>query len=141
MTGAHHRLNDAFHGLDDELSAGVPLPSVDAVIGRAGALNRASTAAAIAVLAVGALGGVTAVAHADGALSRKQKELIAIAASILKGCERCISYHVRSATAAGATSDEMVEAGFVAVIMDGGPALAHMGSLLDAIEAHREESP
>ena len=28
----------------------------------------------------------------------------------------------------------------VAVIMDGGPALAHMGSLLDAIEAHQEES-
>ena len=83
----------------------------------------------------------TAAAHADGALSRKQKELIAIAASILKGCERCISYHVRSATAAGATPDEMVEAGFVAVIMDGGPALAHMGSLLDAIEAHQAESP
>ena len=83
----------------------------------------------------------TAAAHADGALSRKQKELIAIAASILKGCERCISYHVRAATTAGATSDEMVEAGFVAVMMDGGPALAHMGSLLGAIEAHKEESP
>ena len=78
----------------------------------------------------------TAVAHADGALSRKHKELIAIAASILKGCERCISYHVKSATAAGATPDEMIEAGFVAVIMDGGPALAHMGLLLDAIDAH-----
>ena len=81
----------------------------------------------------------TAAAHADGALSRKQKELIAIAASILKGCERCISYHVRSAIAAGATPDEMIEAGFVAVIMDGGPALAHLGVLLDAIEAHRTE--
>ena len=64
MTGAHNRLSDAFHRLDDELSSGVPLPSVDAVIGRAGTLNRASTAAAVAVLSVGALGGVTAVAHA-----------------------------------------------------------------------------
>ena len=62
-----------------------------------------------------------------------------IAASILKGCERCISYHVRSAIAAGATPDEMIEAGFVAVIMDGGPSLAHLGVLLDAIEAHRTE--
>ena len=31
MTGAHNRLSDAFHRLDDELSSGVPLPSVDAV--------------------------------------------------------------------------------------------------------------
>jgi len=82
----------------------------------------------------------TAAAHADGALSRKEKELIAIAVSIVKGCERCISYHVRSATANGATREEMIEAGFVAMIMDGGPALAHMGVLLDAIDAHRGEA-
>ena len=82
----------------------------------------------------------TAAAHADGALSRKEKELIAIAAAILKGCERCISYHVQSATEAGAKPEEMIEAGWVAVIMDGGPALAHMGLLLDAIDAHGGES-
>jgi len=82
----------------------------------------------------------TAAAHADGALSRKQKELIAICASILKGCDRCISYHVRSAIEAGATPEEMLEAAFVAVIMDGGPALAQVGVLLAAIEAHRGES-
>ena len=46
MTGADNRLSDAFHRLDDELAGGVPLPSVDSVIGRAGTLNRASTAAA-----------------------------------------------------------------------------------------------
>jgi AhpD family alkylhydroperoxidase len=83
----------------------------------------------------------TASAHADGALSRKQKELIAIAASIVKGCERCISYHVRGAVAAGATDDEILEAALVAAIMDGGPAVAHLGPVLAAIEAHREEAP
>jgi len=81
----------------------------------------------------------TAAAHADGTVSRKHKELIAIAISLVKGCERCISYHVRSAIAAGATDDEMKEAAFVAVIMDGGPALARMGAVLAAIEAHRKE--
>jgi AhpD family alkylhydroperoxidase len=79
----------------------------------------------------------TAIAHADGALSRRQKELIAIAASLIKGCERCISYHVKAALANGASSAEIVEAAFVAVIMDGGPALAHIGLVLDAIEAHK----
>jgi AhpD family alkylhydroperoxidase len=83
----------------------------------------------------------TAAAHADGALSRKHKELIAIAISLVKGCERCVSYHVRSAIDADATDDEIKEAALVAVIMDGGPALAHMGAVLDAIEAHREGTP
>ena len=81
----------------------------------------------------------TASAHADGALSRKQKELTAIAISLVKGCERCISYHVRSAIAAGATDEEIMEVVFVAMIMDGGPSLAHAGAVLAAIEAHREE--
>lgn len=79
----------------------------------------------------------TAAAHDDGSLSRKSKELIAIAIALVKGCERCISYHVRSAITAGATDDEIKEASFVAVIMDGGPALAHMGAVLASIEAHR----
>jgi len=82
----------------------------------------------------------TKAAHADGSVSRRHKELIAIAISLVKGCERCISYHVRSAIAAGATDDEIKETAFVAVIMDGGPALAHMGAVLDAIEAHRKET-
>lgn len=81
----------------------------------------------------------TAAAHADGTVSRKHKELIAVAISLVKGCERCISYHVRSAIAAGASDDEIKEAAFVAIIMDGGPALAHMGAVLGAIDAHREE--
>jgi len=82
----------------------------------------------------------TAAAHADGALTRKHKELIAVATSIVKGCEGCISYHVKAALAHGASSAEIVEAAFVAVIMDGGPALAHMGLVLDAIEAHKGDS-
>ncbi len=82
----------------------------------------------------------TAAAHADGALSRRQKELIAIAASLIKGCERCISYHVKAALTHGASPAEIVEASFVAVIMDGGPALAHIGLVLDAIEAHKGDT-
>lgn len=81
----------------------------------------------------------TSLAHADGALSRKEKELAAVAISLVKGCERCISYHVRSAISAGASDAEIMEIVFVAVIMDGGPSLAHAGAVLAAIEAHREE--
>ena len=58
------RVTDEFLRLDDELSVAVALPSVDSVIRRAGTLNRTSTAAAAAVLTVGGLGGITAVAQA-----------------------------------------------------------------------------
>lgn len=82
--------------------------------------------------------GFTAVAHQDGALPRKEKELIAVSISLSKRCERCIGYHVKSALSFGATREEIIEAAFVAVIMDGGPALAYVGVVLEAIEAFEE---
>jgi len=81
--------------------------------------------------------GFTAVAHQEGALTRKEKELIAVSISLSSRCERCIAYHVRSALSFGATRDEILEAAFVAVIMAGGPALAHIGIVEEAIEAFR----
>ncbi|MBO4241473.1 hypothetical protein GSF26_27500, partial [Pseudonocardia alni] len=53
-----------FHRLDDVLAAAVPLPAVDDVISRAAGARRATSAAAAAVLTVGSLGGITAVATA-----------------------------------------------------------------------------
>lgn len=79
--------------------------------------------------------GFTSVAHGNGALSRKEKELIAVSISLAKRCERCIAYHVRSALAMRATREEILEACFVAVIMEGGPALSHIGVVMEAIEA------
>lgn len=81
--------------------------------------------------------GFTAVAHQEGALTRKEKELIAVSISLSKRCERCIAYHVRSALSFGATREEILEAAFVAVIMAGGPALAYIGIVEEAIEAFR----
>jgi hypothetical protein len=61
-SSAFDRITDEFRRLDDELAAAVTLPAVDSVIRRAGTLNRASTAAAAAVLTVGALGLATELA-------------------------------------------------------------------------------
>src|ERR687896_10747 len=63
MTDGYERVTAELRRLDDELAAAVTLPSVDTVIRRAGTLNRASTAAAAAVLTVGALGATTAIAQ------------------------------------------------------------------------------
>ncbi len=47
-------------------------------------------------------------ALADGALSAKVKELMALAVSIAVGCDGCIAYHVHDAVAAGADRAELL---------------------------------
>lgn len=59
----------------------------------------------------------------EGALSYKVKQLIALAISVVKDCEYCMRAHALHALEAGATGEEVVEACFMAVQMDGGPSL------------------
>lgn len=73
-------------------------------------------------------------AQSGTALSLKHKELINVALAVASQCDWCIGAHVRSAVQAGASRDEIVEAGFMAVVMHGGPALAHMTVLLQALD-------
>jgi AhpD family alkylhydroperoxidase len=69
-----------------------------------------------------------------GALDTKTKELISIALAVAKHCEYCIAFHVKNALDAGATKEEIIEAGWVAGLMDGSPGIMYMIPLLKAIE-------
>ena len=63
----------------------------------------------------------------EGALSSKVKEMMALAISIVVGCEGCIAYHVHDAVAAGATRQEILETIGVGIMMGGGPgSISHM---------------
>ena len=70
----------------------------------------------------------------DGALSGKVKELMALAISIVVGCEGCIAYHVHDAIHAGATRSELLETVGVGLFMGGGPGSIYAAHALDAIE-------
>ncbi len=59
---------------------------------------------------------------ADGALSTKTKELVALSIAVVKQCDGCIAYRAKAAARRGATPDEVAEALGVALLMDGGPA-------------------
>ena len=61
-------------------------------------------------------------ALADGALSKKIKELIAMAIGVVQGCDGCIASHAQGAARAGATTQEAAEVIGVTVLMHGGPA-------------------
>jgi AhpD family alkylhydroperoxidase len=61
-------------------------------------------------------------AMAEGALSAKSKELIALAIAVAERCDGCIAYHAKAAAYHGATGEEVAEALGVALLMAGGPA-------------------
>lgn len=73
-------------------------------------------------------------AVSDGALSGKEKELIALGIGVAVHCSYCIADHVRSCVKAGATRQEILETLGVAVMMGGGPALAYATEAIDAME-------
>ncbi|HEX3794381.1 MAG TPA: carboxymuconolactone decarboxylase family protein [Acidimicrobiales bacterium] len=60
-------------------------------------------------------------AMAEGELSMKTKELIALAIAISKECDGCIAAHARGAARRGATTKEVTEMIGVAISMNGGP--------------------
>ncbi len=70
----------------------------------------------------------------DGALSRKVKEMMAVAISIVVGCEGCIAYHVHDAVDAGATRAELLEAVSVGLMMGGGPGSIYATHALEALD-------
>lgn len=57
--------------------------------------------------------------YQDGALSLKNKRLIALACGLQSGCTRCVQGQTKDAIGAGATKEEVLEAVSVAVVMGG----------------------
>jgi len=73
-------------------------------------------------------------AEKPGALSTKTKELISIALSVTAHCPFCVAFHTKNAIKEGATKQEIMEAGLVAGVMGGGPAVAYLRYLIDACD-------
>lgn len=69
-----------------------------------------------------------------GALTVREKELIALAIGIATRCVDCIGYHVQGAIKAGATRDDVADTISVAVMMGGGPAYMYGVKALEAFD-------
>ena len=57
--------------------------------------------------------------YSDGAISKKNKELMGLAISVVSRCNECILYHINESHNAGATKDEIIEAIKIGVIGGG----------------------
>lgn len=73
-------------------------------------------------------------------LDAKTKELMNVALSVAAQCEWCIAFHTRNAGKLGATRAEIIEAGFQAVVMHGGPAFMYMERLYDAADTYAADA-
>ena len=77
----------------------------------------------------------------EGALSRKHKQLIAVAVAHVTQCPYCIRGHTKAATREGATPEELMEAIWVAAEMRAGGAYAHSLIALDVLGAEHDHAP
>ena len=73
-------------------------------------------------------------AMADGALTRKTKELIALALGVAGHCDACLGFHLQTLIKLGVSRAEVEEALGVAVYMGGGPSLMYAADALAAFE-------
>lgn len=71
----------------------------------------------------------------DGALSKLQKELIALAVGVAAHCDACIGFHVKELVRLGVTREQFMEALAVSVYMGGGPNLMYAA---EAVRAYDE---
>jgi len=77
--------------------------------------------------------------YADGALSKKAKELIAVGISVVIDCESCMQWHIEQATQAGASMREVLEAIEVGMEMGGGPATVSARFALEVMDTVHKE--
>ena len=79
-------------------------------------------------------------AMADGALSSKTKELMALALGVAARCDPCIGYHVQALVKLGASRQELDETLGVVVYMGGGPALMYAASAIAAFDEFSDKA-
>jgi len=76
-------------------------------------------------------------AFKDGAISSKNKELIALGIAQITQCPWCIQAHTKKAATAGASDAEIAETTFVAMAMASGAAWSHGGLVLQCLQEHK----
>jgi len=77
----------------------------------------------------------------EGALTSKNKELIALAIAISVRCDGCIAFHVHDAVKAGASKDEVMETIGVSILMGGGPSLVYGCEAMEALKQFQVLEP
>jgi AhpD family alkylhydroperoxidase len=73
--------------------------------------------------------------YANGALKKKDKELIAVGIAVATDCESCMEWHVSEAAKSGATFREILEAIEVGIEFGGGKATVSARFALEVLDS------
>jgi len=75
--------------------------------------------------------------YKDGAITKKQKELIAIGISVVINCESCMEWHIKQALDKQASEDEILAAIEVGIEMSGGPGTASARFAMNVLKYYK----
>ncbi|AMA71891.1 MULTISPECIES: carboxymuconolactone decarboxylase family protein [Aneurinibacillus] len=81
----------------------------------------------------------TGVSFAEGSLSQKEKQLIALGVSLASQDEYCILYHTMEALHKGATEQEIYEALQVTAALRGGAAFSQLSLVRRALAVFKDQ--
>jgi len=74
------------------------------------------------------------ITYSNGALKKKEKELIAIGIAIVINCESCMEWHISEAVKSGATMREILEAMEIGIEFGGGAATVSVRFALEVLD-------
>jgi AhpD family alkylhydroperoxidase len=73
-------------------------------------------------------------AYEDGALDKRTKELMGLAASAVLRCDDCVTYHVKQCAALGVTREEFMDAFNVALVVGGSITIPHLRRAVERLD-------
>ncbi len=76
----------------------------------------------------------------NGALSAKNKALVALGISISTSCQECITTQLHHVLNYGASREEILEVISVSIMMGGGHVLAYAGQALEALRQFEDQT-
>jgi AhpD family alkylhydroperoxidase len=76
--------------------------------------------------------GLDSQAYREGALPQKTKEMLGLVASLVLRCDDCIQYHIIRCAEEGVSTDEVVEALGIGLVVGGSITIPHLRRALQA---------
>jgi AhpD family alkylhydroperoxidase len=84
--------------------------------------------------------GLDTKAYEDGALSRKQKELLGLVGSLVLRCNDCIDYHILQCVDAGWSDEEIYDAFNVGLVVGGSIVIPHLRHAVETLDLYRAQN-
>jgi AhpD family alkylhydroperoxidase len=78
--------------------------------------------------------GLDSQAYEDGALDKRTKELMGLAASIVLRCDDCVTYHIKQCLDLGLTREQLVDAFNVALVVGGSITIPHLRRAIERVD-------